>query len=310
MKFLHNIIDILSFAFIRYPDGSQELHWLPDANIKYFQGKHIPLFLAAVFVVIIGLSYTIFLFLWQCLLPASNYRLLRWIRNTRFNSFMEVNFAAYRPKHRYWIGLLLLIRIVLYLEIAYNYRESRASLLAAALTAASLLLLMIVVGGKIYRKKLVGCLNSFCYFNLLMLSVSQLYWQNNTKGRRISAEISVGAAFALLIGVLIYHTVITLLEISRINQLKTSIIQRISKLDKTHLLIGHQETDLIMQTMPSQVGPTFTEVGLSDSKEAYTNEYGEEHDTSENAPPLSTTVSEWEGRNSLREPLLLEEQQS
>ena len=62
-----------------------------------------------------------------------------------------------------------------------------------------------------------------------------------------------------------------------------------------------------MQTIPSQVGPTFTEVGLSDSREACTNsEYGEEHDTSENALPLSTT--EWEGRDSLREPLLLEEQ--
>ena len=61
-----------------------------------------------------------------------------------------------------------------------------------------------------------------------------------------------------------------------------------------------------MQIMLSQVGPTFTEVGLSDSREARTNEYGEEHDTSENAPPLSTT--EWEGRDSLRGPLLLEEQ--
>ena len=51
-----------------------------------------------------------------------------------------------------------------------------------------------------------------------MLSIAQLYWQNNTKGQRISAEISVAASFVLLIGVLIYHTVIILLEISRINQ--------------------------------------------------------------------------------------------
>ena len=100
MKFLRNIIDILSFAVLHYPDGSRSLHWLPDANIKYFQGKHIPLFLVAVCIVIVGLSYTFFLFSWQWLLPASNYGLLRWIRNTRFNSFMEVNFAAYRPKHK------------------------------------------------------------------------------------------------------------------------------------------------------------------------------------------------------------------
>ena len=118
---------------------------------------------------------------------------------------MEVNFAAYRPKHRYWIGLMLLIRVVLYLEIAYNYKESKASLLATALTAASLLLLMIVVGGNVYRKKYVGCLSSFYYFNLLMLSVAQLYWRNSVRGQKISAEISVGVAFVLLLGVLVYH---------------------------------------------------------------------------------------------------------
>ncbi len=306
MKFLRNTIEILSFAVLHHPDGSHKLHWLPDANIRYFQGKHIPLFLMAVFIVIIGLSYTVFLFSWQWLLPASNYRLLRWIRNTRFNSFMEVNVAAYRPKQRYWTGLMLLIRVALYLEIAYNYRESKASLLATALIAASLLLLIIVVGGNVYRKKFVGCLNSLFYFNLLMLSIAQFYWQNNTKGKRISAEISVGFAFALLLGVLIYHTIKTLLEISCLNRLKVSIVQRISKMGKTHILVGHQETDLILQIMPSQVAPTFTEVGLSDSREACTNEYGEEHDTSKNAAQLSTTIQE--ERNSLREPLLLEEQ--
>ena len=83
-------------------------------------------------------------------------------------------------------------------------------------------------------------------------------------------------------------------------------MQRIINLSKTRLLTGHQETDLILKTMPSQVGPTFTEVGLSDSREACTNEYGEECDISENVPRLSTT--KWEERNSLREPLLLEQQ--
>ena len=91
---------------------------------------------------------------------------------------------------------------------------------------------MIVVGGNVYRKKLVGCLNSFCYLNLLVLSIAQLYWQNNTNGQRISAEISVGAAFALLLGILIYHTIKTLLEISCLSRLKMSIVQKIGKLGK------------------------------------------------------------------------------
>ena len=306
MKFLRIVVDIFSFVILHYPDGSHKLHWLPDANIEYFKGRHIPLFLIATFIVIIGLSYTIFLFSWQWLLQASNYRLLRWIRNTRFNLFMEANVAAYRPKHRYWTGLLLFVRVVLYLEVAYNSKDSRASLLATALTAASLLLLMVVLGGNVYRQKLVGCLSSFCYFNLLMLSVAQLYWQNNKKGQIISAQISVSAAFALMLGVLVYHTVKTLLEISCLNRLKTSIVRGTQNLHKVRLFSA-QETQLMMNTMPTHnIIPTSTEVGLSDSIEASTLECGEERDIS--GKDLQLSITKWEEADSLREPLLQEEQ--
>ena len=61
MKFLRNTIDIFSFAVIHYPNGSK-VHWLPDANINYLHGKHIPLFLIATVVVLVGLSYIILLF--------------------------------------------------------------------------------------------------------------------------------------------------------------------------------------------------------------------------------------------------------
>ena len=65
-----------------------------------------------------------------------------------------------------------------------------------------------------------------------------------------------------------------------------------SKLAKTHPLTGHQEENIIiMQTMPSQVGPTFIEVRLSDCREAGTDQCLEEYDKSENTPLLSTTKS-------------------
>ena len=232
MKFLRNIIDIFSLAVIHYPNGSHKVHWLPDANILYLNHKHIPLFLIATAIVVAGLSYIILLFSWQWLLQVSNYRLLRWIRNTRFNSFMEANVAAYTPKHRYWTGLLLFIRVILYLVIAYNTKEPRASFLATALIVASLLLVMVTLKGNIYRNKLIGCLNSSCYLNLLMLSIAHLYWQNNTRGQNISIEISIDVAFTLPLGVLIYHTIKTLLEISCLNQFKTHMLQRIQNLGK------------------------------------------------------------------------------
>ena len=140
MKFLRSIIDVFSVADLRYTDGSHQIRWLPDANIRYLQGKHMPLFLVAVIIIAIGLVYTALLLTWQWLLLAPNYKFLRWIRNTRLKLFMQANLAAYDSKHCYWTGLLLLIRVAFYLEIAYNNsNELNASLLTTGSIAACLL---------------------------------------------------------------------------------------------------------------------------------------------------------------------------
>ena len=70
-----SIIDIFMGATVNYPDGSHQIVWRPDPSIKYFNGKHIPLFLLATILVIVGLVYTVVLFSWQCLLRAPNPRL-------------------------------------------------------------------------------------------------------------------------------------------------------------------------------------------------------------------------------------------
>ena len=63
-KLLSVTITALSFAKLDYPDGKQEIVWLPDDNVKYFKGKHILLVLAALLIILFGLPYTILLFLW------------------------------------------------------------------------------------------------------------------------------------------------------------------------------------------------------------------------------------------------------
>ena len=64
-KLLSVTITALSFAKLDYPDGKQEIVWLPDGNVEYFKGKHIPLVLVTLLIILIGLPYTILLFLWQ-----------------------------------------------------------------------------------------------------------------------------------------------------------------------------------------------------------------------------------------------------
>ena len=303
-KIIRNIIDIFSVAVVHYY-GFRKILWLPDANVEYLRGKHVPLFFVATIIIAIGLAYTVLLFTWQWLLKAPNYILLRWIRNTRLNLFMEANVAAYNPKHRYWSGLLLFIRVALYLEIAYyNSYEINASILTTGLIAACLLFAKTLYRNKVYKKRMIDYLDSFSYLNLLMLSIAQLYSQHNKTGQIIAAKISVSAAFLQLLFVLTYHIIITVLEIPQLSRVHLSLAQRLqreSKLIELLPLNSEQETEI--RTMTRHVIPTSTEVGLSDSRDASAPEYGnsEEQGVSENS-----TQSNWVETDSLREPLLKE----
>ena len=64
-KVLRTIIAVLSFARLDYPDGSYKIVWLPDASVYYLNGKHIPLYIVGLLILIIGFLYTSLLFFWQ-----------------------------------------------------------------------------------------------------------------------------------------------------------------------------------------------------------------------------------------------------
>ena len=64
-KLIHTIITALQFTHLSYSDGSCEIVWLFDANISYFTVSHIPRFIAAFIIVILGAIYTILLLFGQ-----------------------------------------------------------------------------------------------------------------------------------------------------------------------------------------------------------------------------------------------------
>jgi hypothetical protein len=311
-KIIRNIIDIFSVAVIHYHDHHKIL-WLPDANIRYLHGKHIPLFFFATIIIAMGLAYTILLFTWQWLLKAPNHKLLKWTRNTRLNLFMEANLAAHTPKHRYWTGLLLLIRVALYIEIAYhNSYETNASILATGLIAGCLLFVKALYRNKVYKNRVVDYLDSFSYLNLLVLSIAQLYNQNNMTGQIIAAKLSVSAAFLQFLFVLTYHAIKIMLQVPclrRLNNMNLSLAQRLYKKEsKLGESILNTSQEIAMQEMAIRVTPTSTEVGLSDSKEEPTPECGdsEKHDTSDSGRALQSFAKKWDEIDGLREPLLQE----
>ena len=115
VKFLRTVILVFSSATLDYPDGSHRVVWWPDATVGYFSGKHVVLWIMAALILIAGIFYTVILFSWQWLLYYQHKKIFKWIiRNQRLCMFVEPNHAPYAFKHRYWAGLLLLVRAIVY----------------------------------------------------------------------------------------------------------------------------------------------------------------------------------------------------
>ena len=209
-KLLSTIITGLSLAVLRYPDGSRETVWLPDGNVKFSQGKHIPLVVAVLLIVLLVLPYTIIiLFLWQWIVRAPTWKIFRWTRNTKFNAFITAYHVPvpYSNKHRYWTGLLLLVRVVLYITAAFT--ESANPQVVPLLTnflVGGLLLLKGAFGLRVYKNLFVDIVNTVLYINLLALSVFSLYdFKTNTTKQTAVAYTSTIITFVLFVGMIIYH---------------------------------------------------------------------------------------------------------
>ena len=64
-KLLEVCFKTLSVGILKYPNNNfSKILWLPDATVKYLTGKHSPLFIVAVLILLIGLIYTALLFSW------------------------------------------------------------------------------------------------------------------------------------------------------------------------------------------------------------------------------------------------------
>ena len=202
-KLLQSIITSLAFAILRYPDGTHKLVWRPDAAVKYFGGKHIPLFLVVLLVLFIGIAYTILLFFWQWLVPISDIKGFQWVKNTKLTSFMDAYHAPYTGKSRYWTGLLLFARIVLYTVSAVNVSgEPSINLIAVIVVVTCLFVLKF----NIYRKWPINILETGLYVNLILLSAGKFYALYNGHGNHaLLAYVSTSMTIIVLMCVIIYH---------------------------------------------------------------------------------------------------------
>ena len=204
-KILRTLISAIYVTYLEYPTYNRNV-WLYDANIDYLSGKHIPLFLVALLIFLfLFLPYTLLLLFGQWLQAFSHLRVFAWVNNSRLKPFMDSYHAPYKPKYRYWPGLLLVLRVALLLIFAFNPQENPSVNLLAILVGCGILLVWAWISGGIYRKWSLDALESWFALNLIILA-GCTYHVNLSGGNQLAVGYtSVTIALVLFVVILAYH---------------------------------------------------------------------------------------------------------
>ena len=218
-KFLRSIASAFAFATLSYyPHKKTQVVWAIDGNVPYFSSKHAVVFILAVLFLIFTLFYTIYVFfaglqscslinLFHCTkdgnVDTEPGRLCRWCKNL-FDMplpLRDSHFLPLKSGHRYWFGLLLLVRIILLVIHSLTYLYPQPNLLILMITSTVILCYM---GWKnVYKNDSVWILHGVSLSNLIFLSGASF----TDIQRPIIVCISVSITLVQFVAVVTYHSI-------------------------------------------------------------------------------------------------------
>ena len=216
---LQACVIIFSCTSLDYPSHNGtvrvKLVWLHDANVDYFHGKHVPLFLVGVMFSFFLLVYTMVLLFVQPLQRYSHLYCFGWVN--RLKPLIDAYTAPHvvKARCRFWGGLLLLLRILLSVYIAVNIKNKQDNNFAAVVLVCFLIFALSFVTGGVYKSMWVSFLNGSFLVNLTLLSLALnfLFTKNKSfyfgyhKKRESSIIVYLSSGIAVLeaLAVLIYY---------------------------------------------------------------------------------------------------------
>ena len=226
-KLLRTVIVTFSFSYLDYPDGQRTV-WLYDGNVPFLSGRHVFLFLAGLLTFLfLFLPYTLVLLLGQWLQMYSNWRCLSWASNNKLKVFLDAYNAPYRNKHRYWTGLLLLVRFALLLVSASNAFSDPQITLVAVIVCVLLLESWAWLAGGIYKKWYLNALEASFVLNLGIIAAGL-----NTTGSRVQLDVLiqtlVTAVLLTFIGIIAFH-IYQQINNERVKSWKKTLMQKLHK---------------------------------------------------------------------------------
>jgi len=201
-KLLRTIITTFTLTFLAYPDGSRKAVWSYNGNVSYFSFSHIVLFLVATaFLIFLWLPYTGTLLFRQCLQKYTNHKCLHWI--TKLKPFFDAHFAPFKDKFGYWFGIMLLLRVKLFLAYAIT-QDPNIGLLITGIVCV-LVLLSSTVTGNVYKRHFLSILENTFVLNLTLLSLTTMYIRANGGNQAALVYTAVGTVFVQFIAIVFYH---------------------------------------------------------------------------------------------------------
>jgi len=209
------IIMALTYTVLEYPDGLRVSVWLPDANVKFLQGKHIPLLITAVVFLVLFLCFVLVLVFIPCLQKKSHTPLLCWVN--KLKPLFDAYTGPYKDTYRFWPGLLLfLLGILLFLFALNKLGRPNTKLSLTAFSCFIVFALAWVFRG-VYKKWPLDIIESSCILNVGLLAVVTSYILNDSShpialndsshqiAQVVVVNVSVGIVFVSFIVVLGYQ---------------------------------------------------------------------------------------------------------
>ena len=237
-KVLKSSFDALSFTDANFIDGSAKHHsiWIPDGNVPYLQGKHTPLFVMSLLVILVYiLPFTLLILLGPLLQAKSHYRVLQWIN--KLKPFLDAFYGPYTSRYRYWPGILLLARLVVVGTFSfYSLGDRPYQLAAVSVVAVSLLALWMLLGRTqntlLHQNQFLNFTELFFLINLAIFSVSSIYNASINKSTRQQQGFTVamvGSVLLVFIGILAYQAFMTVSRYKTMRKFMKFIQSRIAK---------------------------------------------------------------------------------
>ena len=211
-KVLDTIIAAFSFTSVEAEKNGPLVVWLHDGNLKYMQGKHIALVVvSSLFAIFYIIPLTLLLLFAPALQRIGHYRVVRLIQ--RLKPILDAFQGPYKDKFRWWPGLMLVVRIILFIALTANTtHDPRLSVLLVALAVFALIPVGLIWFGGVYKNKLLITLETALNSSLLIFAMWSLFnysaYGNKaelSKHQQAAAYTMISIFYALLMGVLFYH---------------------------------------------------------------------------------------------------------